>query len=105
MDPTPSFPSFSKNVPFVYEMFNKIRKLETFLPKTLYNFVIVCYNDTWESLHTTKPAKFRKNSVGFHMAFPVILYNNNCYSYAHVSNTYAQEETNSYDGHENSRCR
>ena len=50
MDPTPSFPSFSKNVPFVYEMFNKIRNLETFLPKTLYNFVIICYNVKRESL-------------------------------------------------------
>ena len=38
------------NPVFVYEMFNKTKKLETFLPKTLYNFVIVCYNVQWEGL-------------------------------------------------------
>ena len=31
-------------IEIVYEMFNKIRNLETFLPKTLYNFAIICYN-------------------------------------------------------------
>lgn len=38
----------SQKKQFVYEMFNKTVNLETFLPKTLYNFRMVCYNVRWK---------------------------------------------------------